>query len=233
MSYKYTRICTDLSPQVLHEVLQLAADNLTDLSLVPVPPSNHMYELYQYSIATEIALYIARITQPGDLRTELVLATTDGDEVVGFLQYLPVKGCTDACGITYMAVSARHRRKGVARGMIASMLENYPHAALSCVIEKVPLYEKLGFQVIGSRDGQVSMNTRDYVANGMIGTMAVSGLFETEDALRIRAHLDMKYGRKAILDAQKRILRDHTRMVERTKKFVIEYMAKMGKEPVC
>lgn len=232
MSYTYTRICTDLSPQVLHEVLQLAADNLTDLSLVPVPPSNHMYELYQYTIATEIALYIARITQPGDLRTELVLATTDGDEVVGFLQYLPVKDCTDACGITYMAVSARHRRKGVARGMVALMLETYPHAALSCVIEKVPLYEKLGFQVIGSRDGQVSMNTRDYVANGVIGTIA-GGLFETEDALRIRAHLDMKYGRKAILDAQKRILRDHTRMVERTRKFVIEYMAKMGKVPVC
>lgn len=232
MSFTITRVLQSLSPHVEQQVIDLAVINLTDISLLSIPPSNLMYPVYEVGMRAEIGVYISHLGEGGDLKVELILATDEQGGVVGFLMYLPVAGCHDACGVTYMAVSARHRRQGVARAMIGAMLQNYPHAGLSCTIEKVPYYEAMGFQVLARRDNQVSMNTRGYAANGLMGTLNVAPIFESPMIQQLQHTLGQKHGNKAMANAIKQIQRDYARAEQRVEQFVKERLARNGGGPV-
>lgn len=226
MTFRITRYQQHPNHLIAAQVIDLAVANLTDISLVGVPPSNHLYEVYCLAMGAEIGIYIQHIGSEGDLKVELVVATDDEGGVVGFLMYLPVVGCPDACGVTYMAVSARHRRKGIARSMVSEMLARFPHAGLSCAIEKVPFYEKLGFQVLDHRANQIHMNTRDYVAPGLMGTLDVQSIYESEEVEHLKASIARKYGVRALSDASKQLARSVERGQVRAEKFVREHLAK-------
>lgn len=232
MSFTITRVLQSLSPHVEQQVIDLAVMNLTDISLLSIPPSNLMYPVYEVGMGAEIGVYLSHLGEGGDLKVELILATDEQGDVVGFLMYLLVAGCPDACGVTYMAVSAHRRRQGVARAMIGSMLQNYPHAGLSCTIEKVPYYEAMGFQVLSRRDNQVSMNTRGYAANGLMGTLNVAPIFESPMIQQLQYTLGQKHGNKAMANAIKQIQRDYARAEQRVEQYVKERLARKGGGPV-
>ena len=127
----------------------MVVDYLTDISMVAIPPSNLLYNVYQYAIGYEVHLYLEAVGGAKGIAVELIVAMDEQDpaKVVGFLLYLPVKDDPEACGVAYMAVHASHRRQGVARAMIDEMLSRYPHGELTCTVEKVPAFESMGFQV--------------------------------------------------------------------------------------
>lgn len=230
MSFTITRVHDFPGSYITHQVVELAIDNLTDITLLAVQPSNLMYEVYRYAIGVEIGVYVEHIGQTGDIKVEMVVAADEVGRVIGFLIYLPVNGCPDACGVTYMAVSARHRRKGIARAMVNEMLQHFPHAGLSCAIEKVPYYEALGFQVLDRRDNQVYMNTRDYTAAGMMGTLNVAPIYESPVVQHIQDEIIRKYGRRALVDAQKQLARSYERGQTLAEKFVREHLATKAAE---
>lgn len=230
MKFKITHVHDYPGPNITRQVVELGVENLTDITLLAVPPSNLMYEVYSYAIGVEIGLYVEHIGETGDLKVGMVLASDAAGAVIGFLIYLPVNGCPDACGVTYMAVSSRHRRQGIARAMIDEMLTLYPHAGLSCSIEKVPYYEALGFQVLDRRDNQVYMNSRDYTASGMMGTLNVAPIYESPMVQHIQAELIRKHGRRALVDAQKQLARSYERGQVRADKFVREHQATKAAE---
>lgn len=230
MSFTITHVQQFPGSHVTHQVVDLAVDNLTDITLLSVPPSNLMYEVYKYAIGVEIGVYVEHIGETGDIKVQMVLAIDEAGAVIGFLIYLPLNGCPDACGVTYMAVSVRHRRKGIARAMVNEMLAHFPHAGLSCAIEKVPYYEALGFQVLDRRDNQVYMNTRDYTAAGMMGTLNVAPIYESPMVQHIQDELCRKYGRKALADAQKQLARSYERGQVRAERFVREHLAAKAAE---
>jgi ribosomal protein S18 acetylase RimI-like enzyme len=225
MSYTITRVLQFPGSHLARQVVDLAMANLTEISLLAVPPSNLMYEVYQYGIGVEIGEYVEHLGRPGDLKVEMVLATDAGGAVIGFLLYLPLHGSPDACGVTYMAVSARHRRQGIARAMVNQMLAHFPHAGLSCNVEKVPYYEALGFRVLERRDNQVHMNTRDYTAAGMMATLNVAPIYESAMVREIQGKICNKHGIKALASAQKQLARDYERAEARAVKFVREHFA--------
>ena len=148
-----THYKTPCPEQVNSQILQMVVDNLTDISMVAIAPSNLLYNVYQYAIGYEVHLYLEALNGAKGIAVELIVATDldDPDKVVGFLLYLPVKDDPDACSVAYMAVDAGHRRQGVARRMLREMVGRYPHAELTCAVAKVPYFESMGFQVVGVR----------------------------------------------------------------------------------
>jgi GNAT superfamily N-acetyltransferase len=203
--FSLTRYTTPCPEAINSQILQMVVDNLTDISSVALPPSNLLYNIYQYAIGFEMHLYLEALNGTKGIAVELIVASEaqDPDKVIGFLLCLPVKDDPEACGIAFMAVQAGSRRQGVARGMIEDLLGGYPHAELACAVEKVPAFEAMGFQVRGARDTQVLMNTRSYGSNGLMGVLDTASIYNSLEVRQIHTYLLQKHGKRAMVDAEK------------------------------
>ncbi|MFJ2409170.1 GNAT family N-acetyltransferase [Pseudomonas sp. NPDC087814] len=202
------------------QILQMVVDYLTDISMVAIPPSNLLYNVYQYAIGYEVHLYLEALDGSKGIAVELIIALDAQEQVIGFLLYLPVKDDPEACGVAYMAVHASHRRKGVARAMMQDMLARYPHAELTCAVEKVPAFESMGFQLRGVRGTQVLMNTRDYSTDGLMGLLDVASIYSSLEVRQIHTYLLQKHGKRAMVDAEKQRDRHFDQMTHKARMFV-------------
>lgn len=96
------------------------------------------------------------ITSELDNPLALWLVAVQGDELVGYIGSQTVMDETDVMNI---AVDPRYRRKGIAEGLICSLIEYLKNRGVhSLTLEvrcsnqpAISLYEKLGFAVVGRR----------------------------------------------------------------------------------
>ncbi|SDT15015.1 Acetyltransferase (GNAT) family protein [Pseudomonas asplenii] len=204
--FTLTRLQTPPPESIKSQILQMVVDYFTDISMVALPPSNPLYNLYQYGVGYEVHLYLEAMGGSTGIPTELIVALDDEDpsRVLGFLLYLPAKDDPDACAVAYMAVQADRRRKGIARAMLGRMLEHYSHAELACAAGKVPYFEAMGFQVLAARGPQVLMNTRDHGTDGLIAVIDVAPIYASKEVRQIHAYLLQQHGRKAMAEAEKK-----------------------------
>ena len=91
--FSLTRYTTPCPEPINGQILQMVVDNLTDISSVALPPSNLLYNLYQYAIGFEVHLYLDALDGSKGIAVELIVATLTQapEKVVGFVLYLPVK----------------------------------------------------------------------------------------------------------------------------------------------
>ncbi|WP_273820905.1 GNAT family N-acetyltransferase [Pseudomonas asplenii] len=204
----FTLTCLQTPPpeSIKSQILQMVVDYFTDISQVALPPSNPLYNLYQYGVGYEVHLYLEAMDGSKGIPAELVVALDDEDpsQVLGFVLYLPARDDAQACAVAYMAVKADRRRQGVARAMLARMFEHYPHAELACSAGKVPYFEAMGFQVLAARGPQVLMNTRDHSTDGLIAVIDVAPIYSSKEVRQIHAYLLQQHGRKAMAEAEKK-----------------------------
>lgn len=217
-----THFKTPCPEHLTSQILQLVVDNLTDISMVAIPPSNLLYNVYQYAIGYEVHLYLEALNGTKGVAVELLVATDEDDpeQVVGFLLYLPIQDDPDACGVAYMAVQANHRRQGIARRMLREMVGRYPHAELTCAVAKVPWFESMGFQVVGVRGTQVLMNTRDHSSDGLMGLLDVGPIYSSLEVRQIHTYLLQKHGKRAMVDAEKQRDRHLDQLTHKAHEFV-------------
>ncbi len=203
------------------QIVSMATENFTEISLHGTPPSNPLYPVHQAVLAFEIGTYLHAMGESPERPIGLYVATEEDDPnlVIGFLKYLPLKNMPDACGITYMAVRQEKRRKGVARALMAELLARHPHAELTCFVEKVPLYESLGFRVIGHRDTQVRMCTREKTAVGVMAVLDTSQLYTTPAMQMVMRAQVQKMGMKAMRDAERQFSRHVDQRTRKAKEF--------------
>jgi ribosomal protein S18 acetylase RimI-like enzyme len=220
--FSLTHYETPCPEPINSQILQMVVDYLTDISMVAIPPSNLLYNVYQYAIGYEVHLYLEAVGGAKGIAVELIVAMDEQDpgKVLGFLLYLPVKDDPEACGVAYMAVQASYRRQGVARAMMQDMLARYPHAELTCAVEKVSVYESLGFQVRGVRGTQVLMNTREYSTEGLMGLLDVASIYSSLEVRQIHTYLLQKHGKRAMIDAEKQRDRQFDQMTRKAQVFV-------------
>ncbi|WP_419737565.1 GNAT family N-acetyltransferase [Pseudomonas sp. COR18] len=204
--FTLTRLQTPPPESIKSQILQMVVDYFTDISQVALPPSNPLYNLYQYGVGYEVHLYLEAMDGSKGIPAELVVALDDEDpsQVLGFVLYLPARDDAQACAVAYMAVKADRRRQGVARAMLARMFEHYPHAELACSAGKVPYFEAMGFQVLAARGPQVLMNTRDHGTDGLIAVIDVAPIYSSKEVRQIHAYLLQQHGRKAMAEAEKK-----------------------------
>lgn len=205
------------------QVLQLVEDNITDLSQLSVPPSNHLYDIYRWALPVEVAGYLRRIGQVPSEPVELLVAFDDADlkVVTGFLLYCPVPSHPDACGINYMAVRQSHRGRGIGSDLMKMLIARYPHAELTCTVKKVPFYESLGFRVLDTHNTQVVMNTRSASTPGLMAVIDVAPIYESIEAREIHGRLVQRWGRREMLQAEKQLER-HAALLERQARTFVE-----------
>ncbi|KPA90206.1 Acetyltransferase (GNAT) domain [Pseudomonas asplenii] len=204
--FTLTRLQTPPPESIKSQILQMVVDYFTDISQVALPPSNPLYNLYQYGVGYEVHLYLEAMDGSKGIPAELIVALDDEDpsQVLGFVLYLPARDDAQACAVAYMAVKADRRRQGVARAMLARMFEHYPHAELACSAGKVPYFEAMGFQVLAARGPQVLMNTRDHGTDGLIAVIDVAPIYSSKEVRQIHAYLLQQHGRKAMAEAEKK-----------------------------
>ncbi|WP_448681613.1 GNAT family N-acetyltransferase [Pseudomonas nicosulfuronedens] len=204
----FTLATLDTSPpeSLKSQVLQMVVDYFSDISPVPLTPSNPLFQLYQYVIGYEVHLYLQAMDGAQDGKPRLILALDDEDpsQVLGFALYLPSPDDTQACTLAYLAVQASHRRRGVARALLQRMLDHRPHAELACAAAKVPVFEALGFRVLAAQGPHVLMNTRDQRSDGMVAVQDLAPIYQSKEVRQIHAYLVQQNGSKAMRDAERK-----------------------------
>ena len=215
---------TDRVPHTVSaQIGQLTQQNVTELSMLGVPPSNAAYPLYQYTLSTEILMYVSRVGKlDEEAPVRLVVAFADEAQktVIGFVLYLPVIKDRKACGLTYMAVASGHRRKGIARDLMAAVAEVCPHIELTCFINKVPVYESMGFHVIGYRDTQIVLNNRKDSSQGEMAAIWTDPIFKSHESMQIQGQLMQKHGMKVMRDAERKLDRLLDELKRKAEQFV-------------
>lgn len=222
---------TKVPHAVAAQIQQIVQDNVTDLSMLGVPPSNAGYPLYQHTLSTEILMYVGRVGQfEEEAPVRLVAAFADEAQknVIGFVLYLPVIQDRTACGLTYMAVASGHRRKGIATGMLKAVADECPHIELTCFINKVPVYESLGFHVIGYRDTQIVLNNRTDSSPGEMAAIWTDPIFKSPQAMQVQGLLMQKHGKKVMVDAERKL----NRLIEELKRKAEQFVCDRAEEIV-
>ncbi|WP_213664172.1 GNAT family N-acetyltransferase [Stutzerimonas stutzeri] len=205
------------------QLLQMVEEYVTDLSMLSVPASNPLYEVYRWALPIEVGAYIQRIGMNPNEPVELLLAVDEADPkvLVGFILYSPVPTHPEACGINYMAVSQSHRRRGIGQAMLKELIALYPHVELTCTIKKVPFYEAAGFIVLDAHDTQVVMNTRSASTPGMMAVVDVTSIYKSQEANEIHNRLVQRWGVREMRQAEKHLAR-HVAQLERQVKTFVE-----------
>ena len=203
-------------PQALiQQVLSLAAQNTPEMHTVQPDPSNPIYPLVELTMVMEIHVYMD-LMGPSDVRNAgLILATSKKapGQVLGFLQYASATNMESACAITYLAVDTNHRKQGVARAMMEELMKRHPHAALTCPVSTVPVYEALGFAVLDSKDTQVVMTSGGYRDQAVCTLTDASQFLRHPSVLQLQNELIKEHGESRIFEAEKRMT---TRLLELT-----------------
>lgn len=222
----HTVLCNEAPPpdRVLHQILEMVADNFTDISMLGLPPSNPLSCVYSWALTYEISLYATRIGKIPTAPVELIVAYDDGNDtdVVGFLLYLPVPSHPDACGVTYMAVSQSHRRRGIGSAMMRECIARYSHVELTCFVKKVPFYESLGFQVLDTQNTQVVMNTRSASTTGNMVIVDTDSIHQMPHLKKIHDQLVQRWGSREMAKAVKQLERHVDQLKRKAAAYVRE-----------
>ncbi|BBP83122.1 N-acetyltransferase [Pseudomonas sp. Pc102] len=202
----FTLVHLDTPPpeSLKNQVLQMVVDYFSDISPVPLTPSNPLYQLYQYVIGYEVHLYLQAMDAALASTARLVLALDDEDpsQVRGFALYLPSQDDAEAATLAYLAVQASHRRNGIARAMLQRMIEQRPHVEVACAASKAPVFEAMGFRVLAAQGPHVLLNTRAHRSNGMVAVQNLAPIFESREVRQIHAYLVQQHGKKALSEAE-------------------------------
>lgn len=202
----FTLVNLDTPPpeSLKSQVLQMVVDYFSDISPVPLTPSNPLYQLYQYVIGYEVHLYLQAMDSTVESAARLILALDDEDpsQVLGFALYLPSQDDAEACTLVYLAVKASHRRHGMARAMLQQMIKQRPHAELACAASRVPTFEAMGFRVLAAQGPHVLLNTRAQRSDGMVAVQDLAPIYQSKEVRQIHAYLVKQNGRKAMSEAE-------------------------------
>ena len=214
------------------QLLQLVVDAFTDLSSTALPPSNALYNLYQYGLGFEVHLYLQALGS-SRLPVELVLACADDDpqQLLGFALCLPVEGEPAACAVAWMAVHQAQRRRGIGRALLDQIRQHYARVELACAQGKVPCFEALGFEVEGVRDTQVLMASGAAAGDGVLVMLDVAPVWRTLEIQQIHSYLLKQHGRKAMVEAEKKRDRHLDELTRHARAFVLQRVGQMqGRE---
>ncbi|MGY4535274.1 GNAT superfamily N-acetyltransferase [Pseudomonas sp. TE3786] len=202
----FTLVQLDTPPpeSLKSQVLQMVVDYFSDISPVPLTPSNPLFQLYQYVIGFEVHLYLQGMEAGLQSSARLILALDDEDpsQVLGFALYLPSQDDEQAGTLAYLAVQSSHRRRGIARALVQQMLARRPHAELACAASQVPTFEALGFQVLTAQGPHVVLGTRAQRSGGMVAVQDLAPIYQSKEVRQIHAYLVQQHGKKAMGEAE-------------------------------
>jgi GNAT superfamily N-acetyltransferase len=179
------RLATPVNPDICTSILDLVGENVSSLSMSSPPKAHPLFDGYKVMLVEEVRTYITR----HDLRQiEVLTASSEDGNIIGFLLFGLVETDVLECNIYYTAVQKQFRRQGVMSQMMQVVLKVSPALGLSCDIALVPIYKRYGFRPVAARETQIVM----FIGNPIGITPVVS----VEDLKRLEA-VDVAFTRAA------------------------------------
>lgn len=182
------------------QIRSMGAEYSDELAMDAFPKSSPLNIVGLAMMSLELGAYMAAMGRDVAEQPGLIIAIDDAqqDVVTGFLLYTPLSGEPGHCGIIYTAVTKELRGSGILRQMLAKLSERMRQSTLSSQISLVPLYERLGFHVIGHRDSQIVMTNGQTPSAGKMRLMNSDMALEHPDVLQANSEMLQRFGPEQI-----------------------------------
>ena len=231
---KILRLRGDIPAEFKKAATSLAHANSKELSAHTVEGSDPFLLFTQAEVISRLKHDLQLVENPivhqgVKYIAEVIVAVDDSvapEKLVGFITYKPRSPALTSASIAYAVVDAAYRGRGLLKAMLNELLSHYPNLGLDCPVALVPLYEKLGFRVIGAQGGHVAMNLGEI--NGIHITFTEQEMMHCpqmkEAQLRMKATLRQEWA--AALD---RFHRQNAQAELRAQEFVSSKLSETGK----
>lgn len=182
------------------QIRAMGAEYSDELAMDAFPKSSPLNIVGRAMMSLELGAYMAAMGRDPVQQAGLIVALDDAkpDVVFGFILYAPLSGEPGHCGIIYTAVSVELRRRGILRQMLVKLSERMRQSTLSSQISLVPMYERLGFHVIGHRDSQIVMTNGQTPSAGKMRLMNSDMALEHPDVLQANTEMLQRFGHEQI-----------------------------------
>lgn len=159
-----------LSTSDNNAILQLAIKNAEFLDVHIFKKGTPVYDLMAKREYIRTNTYLSWIGINGQQCTHLIIAK-DNNKLIGYILFTKAINNPKLISIISTVVDNNHRNHGVFRAMLDVLKPLTENIALSCSIEHVPMYQKLGFHVNKQWETQIAMNTANVAPNAQIMTV--------------------------------------------------------------
>lgn len=139
------------------QILKLVEDNVQEISIYCFDQSSPIYNYLKIRELVKVEEYLFRLSSDSINRTNIILKNNDSGSVVGFVLYHEVVGNAKDISIICTIVSEQFRNQGILREMIQELKNNFNSITLTCFLDKVEIYSKLGFEIAEQWQTQVGM----------------------------------------------------------------------------
>lgn len=139
------------------EILKLVEDNAQAISIYLFDESSTIHHYLKVRELIKAEEYLLRLTSTSENRTNVILKTNNSGSVLGFILYHQVVGKPNDFAIICAIVSDKFRKQGILKEMFEELKMNSNSITLSCFLEKVTIYSKLGFKIAEQWQTQVGM----------------------------------------------------------------------------
>lgn len=220
-------IAAPVLQQIGGQVLDLVAENVTDLSMRHPPVSHPLFSAFRLSLLTELRAYLAR---PAPSHIELVTATEDG-QLVGFALCGLSLGVRPECGIYYTAVAKSRRCEGILTLMVGEIISKYAVVSLSCDVRLVSVYKGYGFEPISIRKQQIVMAIGQPSEETPI--LDPDGLANQPPIIQEQMEASARSTKQAVKAANKAMEKMRKTETTKAKNFLVQYMKAKRIQALC
>jgi GNAT superfamily N-acetyltransferase len=196
---------SELPYEVKAQVLQLVADNVAALSSECIGADSPMFGVVHARTHERVGHTLTIVGYPPrdvmGARAEIIIAIDEdagNGRLAGFLLYKTRAGSPSGCSISYAATREEYRRQGVLRSMMDELASHFSSIGLSCRIETVPVYERLGFYVVKPEGTLVAMENAQLPGSGW--DMGNEYYEATKSVQRAKAALRKTFGKNTRLE---------------------------------
>lgn len=167
---KIIREIHDLPTDVIDQIMCLADENIASLSTRAITRDSPLLGVERAAVRANLHQALAFLKKPafdvdeqgraGVAKCEFMLAldeTSQHVKVLGFISYKVRFRGDGSVTVTYAVVDERVRRQGILRAMLDELNTHFVGVTLDCKRAKVPIYERLGFQISGSEGLTIEM----------------------------------------------------------------------------
>lgn len=211
---QYANLVEKVLPvSVWGSVMEITDQCASGLFLEPMGEAHSMYSYRKAILKEEFNAYTYYtkskwVDGVGRFSTGVIVAVDpDKQTAAGFILYSRDFNCDDIVGIVGIAVRQEYRKQGIMTGMIEELRKSARDIGLSCSIDMVSLYHRLGFKILGEKGTQVRMGW-----GGSGGDMAVFGPGSFDKADNVQSEYEKL--RTALGETYDQVADDYAKFVE-------------------
>ena len=151
------RISKILTEDQEMQILELIAENASDISMNVFDKNSGMFPYLQMREIIRTRLYLSRLGDAEPRATYLLTTTSAHNQTIGYILYHKAVGEPSDISIISTIVSSQFRNQGILKSMMNILKTEFNTISLSCFVDKVSIYQKLGFEIACQNQTQIGM----------------------------------------------------------------------------